>query len=195
MFEGLEKPRRPMRKLDKQALLVYGVAALVLMPAAYLYWRSSNESAALETLDEVRSALVVFHERFKGYPDTLERLRGQREGSNWDDPPEHARLLPRGLAHDEFSSSGYTFRYRGKRKVFRWAATVQLYDGFELTAVPMSWLTASTHLATVGPGEILEADDPAELAEALRALEPKKEDEDDAEGETNIEITATPAED
>lgn len=111
-------------------------AALYGLPALKEKWARENEQQALETLRTINAALKTFNEKYNGYPDTLERLRGGEEGSPETAPPERARLLDSTIANSRFTADGYRFRYRRGAPVDRWAATMQLFGGYGLTAEP-----------------------------------------------------------
>jgi len=203
MFEENESAR-PGIRWNKQALLLWGLVVLVALPGGYFYWRHWNLSQARANLAAINGALSVYFEQFQGYPDTLERLRGLGSEKESGGPPERARLLPAYLAHDGFGAGGYRYKYRARRRVLRWAATVPLYLEYELTAEPANFLTAWRHLATDFSGEVLEAgsaealaekvmsrkqeDDENEVAEAADAAE-----EEGGEDKSGVEVIATPA--
>lgn len=130
-------------------LLLWTVAAVVLAGAllwALLFFVQSlqrtqllhNQSTAIEALHRISDALRAYEERHNGYPDTLERLRGGEEGSPGAGPPERARLLETRLAKDRLEKNGYRFNYQPAQRKQRWAATVQLYGSYRLTAEPLS---------------------------------------------------------
>lgn len=97
-----------------------------------------NEAAARQNLSTLNQALRAYHEKYGGYPGDLRHLRGGEEGSPETAPPEKARLLDTSLAHNRFERDGYRFRYRAGQLQQRWAATVQLYGRYRVTAEPLS---------------------------------------------------------
>ncbi len=82
--------------------------------------------------------LEAYHKRFEGYPGSLERLRGGEEGRPESGPPERARLLDSRMAKDSVELAGYRFRYQPGQADQRWAATVQLFKSYRLTAEPLA---------------------------------------------------------
>lgn len=101
-------------------------------------WMRRNEARARETVGAINRALAAYHKKYEGYPGTLERLRGGEEGLPEMAPPEHARLLDSSLAHNRFERDGYRFRFEPGQPQQRWAATVQLYWSYRLTAEPVA---------------------------------------------------------
>lgn len=201
MFEDIAPKKRRRRRVNKQAVLLWGLMFVVAIPGGWLFWQHRNQTRAQANLEEMNAALSVYFEKFHGYPGTLTVLRGRgAERGTEDDPigqPEHARLLPAAMALDSFTTSGYRYHYRGTRRVHRWAATVPLYLEYELTATPIVFLTARIHLATDETGEILDARSAGDLAEELERREEEarlaKEDEDDEGESSGVTVTATPA--
>lgn len=180
MFEGMPSTKRQRKlKWNKQALLIWGAAVLVLIPGGYIYWRHQNQVQARETVETISRALAVYHEKHNGYPDTLERLRGAESSRPAETaPPEQARLLPTWQARDAFQAGGYQFRYETTKRVRRWAATVPLYVAYRISAEPASVFTGRWHYGSNESGEPFEARTRQELQQLL--LPPP-------------EITATPA--
>ena len=200
MFEDIAPKKRRRRRVNKQAMLLWGLMFVVAIPGGWLFWQHRNYTAAQANLEEMNAALSVYFEKFNGYPDTLTVLRGLGTEGPLIGQPEQAGLLPAAMALDSFSSGGYRYHYRGTRRVHRWAATVPLYLEYELTATPIVFLTARIHLATDETGEILDGRSAARLAEVLkrRAEEARlaKEAEEAEEGEGELlgaKVTATPA--
>lgn len=97
-----------------------------------------HEARARQTLSAMNKALAVFQEKYEGYPGSLERLRGAEDGRPEMAPPERARLLDSSLAHDRFERDGYRFHFQPGQPQQRWAATVQLFSSYRLTAVPLA---------------------------------------------------------
>ena len=137
----------PARQAGKASLWVAVgaliVAVVLLWVLAYgardmkESWKQKNEARAREALADINRALAAYHKKYEGYPNSLERLRGGEEGRPESAPPERARLLESGLAHDAFDRSGYRFRFQPGSGQQRWAATVQLRSGYRLTAEPI----------------------------------------------------------
>ena len=57
MFEGMPSTKR-QRKLNKQALVIWGAAVLMLLPGGYIYWRHQNQVQARETVEAISRALA-----------------------------------------------------------------------------------------------------------------------------------------
>ena len=183
MFDDL-KPKRPRRVVDRQALMLWGLVALVALPGAYLYWRHRNQEAARATLQTLNDALTAYHERFDGYPDKLERLRGSESDRPPETaPPERARLLPTWQAKDRLVTGGYTYSYRATKRVRRWAATVPLSVEYLLTAQPSNIAMGGRFFSVDSSGEMLEGGSLEDLREQAAAK---------AQEKPQIEITATP---
>lgn len=133
---------------SKKRFIIVAVILLVALGALWLLLSGArslkerlvrqNETRAQQTLATISQALRAYNEKYDGYPDDLRRLRGGEEGSPEAAPPEKARLLETALAQDRFERNGYRFRYRGSQPQQRWAATVQLYGGYQLTAEPLA---------------------------------------------------------
>jgi hypothetical protein len=133
---------------SKKRFVIVAVILLVALGALWLllYGARSlkdqlirqNETRAQQTLANITEALKVYNEKYGGYPDDLRRLRGGEEGRSESAPPEKARLLETALAQNQFVRAGYRFHYRGGQPEQRWAATVQLYSGYRLTAEPLT---------------------------------------------------------
>jgi hypothetical protein len=142
--------------------LVYGVRLLKEKRA------QRNEAQAVETLRTIKQALATFRDRYDGYPDRLERLRGGEDGEPATAPPERARLLDTQMAKNQFEQNGYRFRYRRGAPVDRWAATMQLVASYQLTASPIEpggtgnkfYFTDSTGAIHVREGKEAGPDDP-----------------------------------
>ncbi|HKZ53549.1 MAG TPA: hypothetical protein VJ085_09770 [Candidatus Acidoferrales bacterium] len=132
----------------KKRFIIVAVILLVALGALWLLLSGArslkdtlvrqNETRAQQTLATINQALKAYNEKYGGYPDDLRRLRGGEEGRPESAPPEKARLLDTALAQDQFERNGYRFRYRGSQPEQRWAATVQLYSGYRLTAEPLT---------------------------------------------------------
>lgn len=114
----------------------------------------SNQAEARASLAAINQALQVYFDKYGGYPDTLERLRGGEEGNPGTAPPERARLLESALARDDFQKSGYRFRYQPGPGSYRRAATVPLFGGYRLTAEPLSEGSGRLHYYTDKSGEL-----------------------------------------
>lgn len=167
MFEDLPKPKR-RRKWNKQALVIWGAAVLVLIPGGFLFWQHQNQVQAKETVEAIGSALAAYHEQHNGYPDTLERLRGAVSSRPAETaPPERARLLPTWQAKDVFKAGGYRFRYETTRRVRRWAATVPLHVAYKISAEPTIFFTGRWHYGSNESGELFEARTRQELQQLL----------------------------
>lgn len=131
-------------------------------------WASRNEAQAQETLRTINQALQAFHEKYDGYPDSLERLRGGEDGKPETAPPERARLLNTDIAKNRFELNGYRFRYRRGTPVDRWAATMQLISSYQVTAEPIEPGASGNLFFLVDPsgeihvreGEAASPDDP-----------------------------------
>jgi len=133
---------------SKKRFIIVGVILLVALGALWLLLSGArslketlvrkNETRAQQTLIIMNQSLSAYAEKYGGYPDDLRRLRGGEEGSPEVAPPEKARLLETALAQDRFERNGYRFRYRASQPLQRWAATVQLYGGYQLTAEPLA---------------------------------------------------------
>jgi len=131
----------------KKHLILGGLALVVALGSLWvlLYsarslrenWARQNELRAQETLHTLTQALNTFHQKYDGYPDSLERLRGGEEGNPATAPPERARLLDTEMAKNRFEKDGYRFRYRRGSPVDRWAATMQLIGTYQITAEPI----------------------------------------------------------
>ena len=183
MFEEHYGPKR--RKLpDKRTLLRVGlpiaVALLLLFSLGAWVNRKQNQLQAEYALFTINEALRIYYERYQGYPDKLERLRGAEEGNPERGLPEHARLLPAPIAQSRFEASGYQVHYRPGQRQQRWAATVPLFSSYQLTAEPLNFLRGGTSYATDPTGEIVRQ-------ESGEESEPAGEEQ----GEPSI--TATPA--
>ncbi|MFQ5926029.1 MAG: hypothetical protein ACE5MH_01195 [Terriglobia bacterium] len=131
--------------LRRTAILV--VAILVL--AAGLLWVGTyglrrlverrvaqREAKVVRTLRTMSEALLAYEQKYGGYPNTLERLRGKEDGPASYLPPERARLLETPLARDRFEQHGYRFTYTPTGAGQTWAATVPLVSGYVLEARP-----------------------------------------------------------
>lgn len=162
--------------LKKKLILIgVGLALVVVVLWGLLYgaralketWMRQNETQAVQTLRTIKQALATFHDRYDGYPDSLERLRGGEEGNPAAAPPERARLLDSQIAKKQFEQNGYRFRYRRGPPVDRWAATMQLVARYQLTAGPIEpggsgnkfYYTDSTGAIHVREGEEAGPDD------------------------------------
>ena len=211
MFKDIPSAKRG-RRVNKQAVLLWGLMFVVAIPGGFLFWQHRNQTRAQANLEEMNAALSTYFEKFHGYPDTLKVLRGRgkerrtersEERGNEEVPmgqPEHARLLPTELALDSFETGGYRYHYRPRRPVHRWAASVPLSLEYELTATPANAYTGRVHLATDETGEVLDArsaDDLAEelerRAEAARLAREAAEGEEGKEDSPGVTVTATPA--
>lgn len=189
MFEDLPKPKR-RNPMNQQAMILWGAVVLVALPAAYMYWRHTNETAARETVQVITEALAKYHEKHDGYPDRLERLKGSESARPPETaPPERARLLPTWQAKDLVETGGYRYRYQPTKRVRRWAATVQLAVAYRITAEPSNFLIGRLFLASDESGEIVEAQSAEELKDltARRQLQittrPAEEEEGAEDGE------------
>lgn len=110
-------------------LLFYGVH--VIQDA----WMDANELHARQTLASLGEALDVYQKKYDGYPDKLERLGGVGGGVG---SPERGQLLSDQRAQSTFEESGYRFHFTAGVPQQRWAATVQLYTDYHLSARPLT---------------------------------------------------------
>lgn len=124
-------------------------AAAVLLVGVGLLWIATmgarklvehgvarREATVVTTLRTLADALAAYQQKYGGYPDTLERLRGKEDGPASYLPPERARLLETSLARDRFQQDGYVFTYTPTAAGQTWAATVPLVGGYVLEARP-----------------------------------------------------------
>lgn len=113
-------------------------ALLYALQALHESYMRANERRARQRLATIHHVLQAYFDRYEGYPDSLERLRGGEEGDPETAPPERARLLDSSIALDSFERDGYHFQYRLGPAQQRWAATVRLFADYRLTAEPTS---------------------------------------------------------
>ena len=155
--------------------IVAAVLSLVALVVLYYFahtleytWKERNEARARETLSVINRALESYQKKFEGYPGSLERLRGGEEGRPESGPPERARLLDSRRAKDSFELAGYRFRFQPGQADQRWAATVQLFKSYRLTAEPLSpggggedfYYSDQTGVIRARPGQAAGPDDP-----------------------------------
>ncbi|MGH9863411.1 MAG: hypothetical protein ACRD35_08305 [Candidatus Acidiferrales bacterium] len=132
-------------------------------------WRQENESYAHTTLLVVNHALEAYHKKFEGYPDSLRRLTDREVDRPERASPERARLLDSWRARDSVEVGGYRFRYQPGQPDQRWAATVQLFKSYRLTAEPLSpgssgeifYYSDQTRIIRARRGQAAGPDDPA----------------------------------
>lgn len=138
--EKLAASRRRVAWVAMALVLVAGLLWMLLYGTERLKagWMQRNEARARQTLATITTALRAYQEKYDAYPDSLERLRGKEEGHPETAPPERARLLETPLARDRFEKDGYRFRFRPGQPEQRWAATVQLFSSYRLTAKPLA---------------------------------------------------------
>lgn len=171
MFESIQQPK-PRRPINKRKATGVAVLVLVVLAVAVFLglraWRQRNQVDARETLQTIQAALEAFHQRYGGYPDKLERLRGGEDGQPETAPPERARLLATELAQNRLEHNGYRFRYRPDNSLQQFASRVPLFDTYQLTAEPLGSFSGRLSYATDQTGEIREkpVEEPEEEEEA-----------------------------